>query len=278
MNQEPEMMTTGQVALVTGASSGIGHAGARALVEAGFDVIGTSRSTEHVTARDGVTFLELDVADEASVAAAVGHVIGRFGRLDVLVDNAGIGSAGAAEESSVTQAQGLFDRHQRIRRHAYDERRAAAHAREGERTDHQSVLDRRVHPAALHGGLRASKHAIEGYSVSIDHELREYGVRVLLGEPAWTSTASGANSVPSDRPLPVYARQRHAFEEYMAGAAKDADDPAVVAKEIVAGATDSKPKLRFAAGARTARVHAMRRIVPSRLFDRQLRKLNRLPA
>jgi NADP-dependent 3-hydroxy acid dehydrogenase YdfG len=62
-----------------------------------------------VTPREGVTFLELDVASDESVAAAVGQVIDRFGRIDVLVNNAGIGSAGAAEESSVRQAQGVFD-------------------------------------------------------------------------------------------------------------------------------------------------------------------------
>src|SRR5215216_5976727 len=97
------MTTTRPVALVTGASSGIGRAASLALVEAGFEVVGTSRNTVHVTPR--VTFLDLDVASDESVAAAVAHVIDRFGRIDVLVNNAGIGSAGAAEESSVAQAQ-----------------------------------------------------------------------------------------------------------------------------------------------------------------------------
>ena len=66
------------VALVTGASSGIGAAAAAALVEAGFDVVGTSRNTAGVTAPDGVTFLALDVASDESVAALVDQVIARF--------------------------------------------------------------------------------------------------------------------------------------------------------------------------------------------------------
>jgi NAD(P)-dependent dehydrogenase (short-subunit alcohol dehydrogenase family) len=88
------------VALVTGASSGIGAAAAAALVQAGFDVVGTSRNTAGVTAPDGVTFLALDVASDESVAALVDQVIARFARIDVLVNNAGVGAGGAAEESS----------------------------------------------------------------------------------------------------------------------------------------------------------------------------------
>lgn len=89
------------VALVTGGSSGIGKETALALVAAGYDVVGTSRDTSRVTPLDGVAFLDLDVAGDASVAAAVQEVSERFGRIDVLVNNAGVGSMGAAEETSV---------------------------------------------------------------------------------------------------------------------------------------------------------------------------------
>src|SRR5204863_5269130 len=92
---------TDRVALVTGASAGIGEAAARALVGAGFTVYGTSRKAAIGQERDGVVFLPLDVTDEASVAGAVREVLKRSGRIDVLVNNAGIGSSGASEESSV---------------------------------------------------------------------------------------------------------------------------------------------------------------------------------
>src|SRR5437763_13866356 len=103
------MTATQPVALVTGASSGIGQAAAGALAAAGFRMAGTSRDASRVTPRDGVTFLDLDVTSDESAAAVVGQLIARFGRIDVLVNNAGIGSAGAAEELSVPQDQKAVD-------------------------------------------------------------------------------------------------------------------------------------------------------------------------
>ena len=79
-----------------------------------------------------------------------------------------------------------------------------------------------------------------------------------------------------DSPLPVYAAQREVSRDVLATAVRNADAPAVVAKVIVAAATDSKPKLRYTAGPMAQRVSLLRRIVPSRAFDQQIRKLNRL--
>src|ERR1044071_6236710 len=103
------MATAKPVALVTGASSGIGKAAALALVQAGFDVVGTSRDASRVAPRGGVAFLDLDVTSDESVRTLVRGVIERFGRIDVLVNNAGTGAAGAAEESSLAQDQRVFD-------------------------------------------------------------------------------------------------------------------------------------------------------------------------
>src|SRR5438067_5523807 len=100
---------THRVALVTGASSGIGEAATRAVVGAGFTVYGTSRRATPGEKRGEVVFLPLDVTDDESVAAAVREVLDRSGRIDVLVNNAGVGVAGAAEESSIEQARALFE-------------------------------------------------------------------------------------------------------------------------------------------------------------------------
>jgi NAD(P)-dependent dehydrogenase (short-subunit alcohol dehydrogenase family) len=263
------------VALVTGATSGIGKAAAVALAGAGFEVMGTGRDTARITPRGGVTYLDLDVSSDESVAAVVQQVTGRFGRLDVLVNNAGIGSAGAAEENSVAQAQRVFDVNVfgliRMTRAVLPHMRAQG---SGRIINMSSVLG--FLPAPYGALYAASKHAVEGYSESVDHEVREHGVRVLLIEPFNTSTSFDASVVRGENPLPVYERGRHTFEAILAEGMKTGTDPAVIAKVIVAAATDPKPKLRYPAGSGAGRVSTLRRIIPARTFDRQIRKLNRL--
>jgi short-subunit dehydrogenase len=124
----------------------------------------------------------------------------------------------------------------------------------------------------------ASKHALEGYSESLDHEVREHGVRVLLVEPGMTKTTFDANLAEGDELLPLYAQRREALGAWLADAVKTGDEPSVVAKVIVAGATDVRPKLRHPAGPLARRVSMARRYAPSALFDRQIRKGSQLPA
>ena len=270
------MTTNRPVALVTGASSGIGKAAANALVKAGFKVVGTSRDTSRAPSLEGVTFLDLDVASDSSASSAVQQVIERFGRIDVLVNNAGVGSIGAAEESSITQAQAIFETNvfgvMRMVKEVLPHMRAQG---SGRIINLSSVVG--FIPAPYMAVYGASKHAIEGYSQSLDHEVREYGVRSLLVQPAYTRTGFEANSAAHDTPLPEYAQQRETFGGVMAAAIKDGDDPAVVAKVIVAAATDSKPKLRYTAGPLAGRAGVLHRLAPARIFDNQIRKMNHLP-
>ena len=269
------MTATRPAALVTGASSGIGKAAALALTAAGFQVTGTSRNTARVTPRGGVTFLDLDVTGDEPGGTAVQQVIGRSGRIDVLASNAGAGTAGAAEESSVAQAQGVFDVNVfgliRMTWAVLPHMRARGR---GRIINISSVLG--FIPAPYMAVYAASKHAVEGYSESLDHEVREQGVRVLLVQPAVTSTPCDANMVQADTPLPACAQQRRIFGDVMAAAMKDGDDPAIVARVIVAAATDPKPRLRYTAGPAAGRVSTLRRVVPARVSGKQIRRLNRL--
>jgi NAD(P)-dependent dehydrogenase (short-subunit alcohol dehydrogenase family) len=269
------MTATPPVALVTGASSGIGKAATLALADAGFRVIGTSRDSSRGTPGNGVTFLDLDVTSDESVTDVVRQVIARFGRLDVLVNNAGVGTNGAAEEVSVAQAQTVFDVNvfglMRMTRAVLPHMRAQGSGR----IINVSSVGGFV-PQPFMAVYVSTKHAVEGYSESLDHEVREHGVRVLRVQPGPSNTPFDANLVRADSPLPVYAHQRRAFEDVMTEAMRGGDDPAVVARVIVAAATAPKPKPRYLAGSTAGRVAVLRRIVPARMFDRSIRKLNRM--
>jgi NAD(P)-dependent dehydrogenase (short-subunit alcohol dehydrogenase family) len=269
------MTASSPVALVTGASSGIGKAATLALSAAGFRVVGTSRNTSRRTPGNGVTFLDLDVTSDESVTSVVEQVIARFGRLDVLVNNAGVGTDGAAEEISVAQAQSVFDVNvfglMRMTKAVLPHMRARG---SGRIINVSSVMG--FVPNPFMAVYVSTKHAVEGYSESLDHEVREQGIRVLRVQPAAVKTPFDANMVRADTPLPVYADQRRVFEEVMTETMRGGDEPEVVAKVIVAAATDPMPKLSYPAGSTAGRIAALRRIVPARMFDNSVRKLNRM--
>jgi NAD(P)-dependent dehydrogenase (short-subunit alcohol dehydrogenase family) len=278
-SSEGEVMAveTQPVALVTGASAGIGEATAHALVGAGFTVYGTSRKAAAAEKRHGVVFLPLDVTDDGSVAGVVREVLERSGRIDVLVNNAGVGIAGAAEESSIEQARALFETN--VFGSIRMTRAVLPHMREqggGRIINVSSVLG--LVPAPFMALYAATKHAIEGYSESLDHEVREHGVRVLLVEPGYTNTAFDANAVAADELLPLYARRREASDVLTAAAVRAGDEPSVVSQVIVAAATDTRPRLRYPAGTLARRVSKLRRYVPPAIFDKQIRKTNQLAA
>lgn len=263
------------VALVTGASSGIGRAAAEALVRAGFEVVGTSRDTARVAEAPGVSLIDLDVTSDESVAAAVKHVVHRFGRIDVLVNNAGIGATGAAEETSEDLARRLFEVNVfgvlRMTRAVLPHMRAQG---QGRIINISSVVG--FIPAPFMAVYAATKHAVEGYSESLDHEVRAEGVRVLLVQPAYTRTGFDGNALDSDAPLEVYAAQREVFDRVLAAAMEAGDDPDVVGRAVVEAATDKRSRLRYTAGTTAGRVSALRRVVPARAFDAQIRRLNQL--
>ncbi|CAM5232987.1 oxidoreductase [Streptomyces coeruleorubidus] len=263
------------LALVTGASSGIGKATAHALAEAGFDVVGTSRKVTAGDSRGGVTFLSLDVTRDDSVESVVQQVIEKFGRIDVLVNNAGIGANGAAEEISAAQAQRIFEVNvfglMRMTKAVLPHMRRQGR---GRIINISSVIG--FVPNPFMAVYVATKHAVEGYSESVDHEVREQGIRVLRVQPGPINTPFDVNMMQADTPLPIYARQRAVFDELMEEQMRSGDDPAVVAKVVVAAATDPKPKLSYPAGSIAARVSVLRRIVPARAFDKSVRKLNRM--
>jgi NAD(P)-dependent dehydrogenase (short-subunit alcohol dehydrogenase family) len=263
------------VVLVTGVSSGIGRAVADAFAAKGFEVFGTSRNPRTTQPVPGVELVQLDVTDDASVAAAVSTVVQRAGRIDILVNNAGAGVFGAAEETSTAQAQQLFDTNffglVRLTREVLPHLRAQ---RSGRIINIGSVLGFLPSP---YGSLyAASKHAVEGYSESLDHETREFGVRVSVVEPGYTNTSFEANATDADSPIDSYAPVREHVKQVIAKAIRAGDDPAVVAQAVLKAGTSRTPKLRYPAGPLARRLALLKKFAPAGLLDNGVRKANKL--
>ena len=159
--------------------------------------------------------IPLDVTDAASVTAAVSTVVQRAGRIDVLVNNAGFGVLGAVEESSIAQAQELFETNffglVRLTREVLPYLRAQG---SGRIINIGSVLG--FLPAPYGAFYAASKHAVEGYSESLDHETREFGVRVVVVEPGYTNTSFETNATDADSPIESYAPIRDHVKRVLA--------------------------------------------------------------
>jgi short-subunit dehydrogenase len=202
----------------------------------------------------------------------------REGRIDLLVNNAGFGVAPAgAEESSIEQARSIFDTNffgiVRMTRAVLPHMRKQG---AGRIINIGSVLGLLPMP---YGALyAATKHAIEGYSESLDHELRTRGIRVSVIEPAYTNTPFDANFLQPDAKLDAYREARAAVSQRVKEVMATADQPGVVAEIVLKAANAVRPRLRYTAGGLAGRLTWLRRFAPAGLMDAGIRRDLRLDA
>jgi len=264
------------VTIVTGATAGIGLATADLLKKEGYTVYGTSRRPES-DSQNGIAMLACDVTRDDSVASVIAEVIRRSGRIDLLVNNAGFGLIAGAEESSIEQAKSVFDVNvfgaMRMMNHVLPVMRQQ---RNGRVINISSVLG--FIPAPYYAIYGATKHAIDGYSQTLDHEVRGFGIRVISIEPAITRTSFDKNLVTPDRPLAIYDSVRNSVIETSRQQMEKGDEPEVVAQVVLKAAQAAKPRLRYPAGPAARQLALMRRIVPEGIFNSILRKQFKLPA
>jgi short-subunit dehydrogenase len=260
-----------KVALVTGASSGIGQSIAELLARSGYTVYGTSRKG-NATEQRNYKIIALDVNSEESTQAAINTVIQAEGRIDVVVNNAGFGvEAGGAEESSIAQMQQVFETNffgvVRVIQAVLPYMRQQ---KQGRIINIGSMLG--LLPAPYMATYSATKHAIEGYSESLDHELRTRGIRVSVIEPAYTKTNFEANAPALDSKIEEYALARKALAKLMKTAIESGDDPMVVAKVVLKAANAKHPKIRYPAGKLACRLNFLRKFAPAALMDKGIRQ------
>jgi short-subunit dehydrogenase len=261
-------------ALVTGVSSGIGREIAQLLAERGVHVFGTVRNVESASPIPGVELLGMDVTDDVSVRAAVQSIRRKAGPVQLLINNAGYSFIGALEETSVAEARQQFETNffgvLRVTNALLPDMRQQGF---GRIVNISSVLG--FMPAPYMGIYAASKHALEGYTETLDHEIRGFGVRAVLIEPAYTRTNLGGNTASAKVSLEAYAKERKRVAETVRQSIECGDNPRMVAEAVWNAVSAKAPHLRFPVGKGVVLSWA-RRFAPARVFDASLRKQFRL--
>lgn len=264
-----------KVALVTGASSGIGESTARRLQQAGYTVYGAARRVERMKplADVGIRVLAMDLTDEASMVAGVGQVLAESGRIDVLVNNAGFGSYGALEEVPIDDARYQFEVNifglARLTQLVLPTMRAQG---SGRIINVSSIGGKIYEP--MGSWYHATKFAVEGLSDSLRMELKPFGIQVVVIEPGairteWSSIAADhLTKVSADG---VYARQAKKVASVLSSAdanPKLGSPPEVIAVAIEKAATAPRPRIRYAVGGGAKPILFARRMLTDRAYDR----------
>src|SRR3989442_1923901 len=221
-----------KTALVTGVSYGIGREIAQLLAERGARVFGSVRNPKAASLIRGVDLVGMDVTDDSSVNEAVQNIVQKAGPVQLLVNNAGYSLMGALEETSVDEARQQFETNLfgvlRVTNAILPGMRQQG---DGRIVNISSVLG--FLPAPYMGIYAASKHAVEGYTETLDHEIRRFGVRALLVEPAYTRTKLSGNTKSSKNSLAVYADERKRLTDSIQQNIERGHDPPMVPEAVL---------------------------------------------
>lgn len=267
------------VVLITGASSGIGHATALALAARGWIVYGAARRVDRMQELEaaGCQVIAMDVTDDASLRAGVDRIIREQRRVDVLVNNAGYGSYGALEDVPIDEARRQFEVNvfglARLSQLVIPTMRALGRGR----IINVSSIGGRIYEP-IGSWYHATKFAVEGLSDSLRIELAPHGIDVVIIQPGpirteWNSISRRSAEEYSGAG-PYAAQARALVRNY-----ERVDDspasgtPEDVAATIVRAATARRPKTRYATPASAKIVVAARRLLPDRIMDLILRRL-----
>ena len=269
-----------RVALVTGASSGIGADTALRLKEAGYTVYGAARRTERMSALQdaGVNILSLDVTDDDSIRTAVDSIIRESGRIDVLVNNAGYGSYGSIEDVPMVEARaqmevnvfGLARLTQLVLPHM-----RAQHS--GTVINISSVGGEFT--TVLGGWYHASKYAVEALSDALRMETAQHGIHVVVVQPGSIRTEWGAiaaEKLKETSSTGAYATMADGAARALAASsapnARTTSEPAVIGKIIVKIAKARRPRTRYRVGFGARPLVFLRRLLSDRAFDSLMRR------
>ncbi len=256
-----------RVALVTGASTGIGRAIAERLAQDGMRVVGTSRDPSRVSALAGVRMTVLDVTSDESVHSCVAGVLDREGRIDLLVNNAGFLLLGAVEELTVDEARRQFETN--LFGVLRTTQAVLPHMRERKSGRIINIGSLSADFAIPFGGLyTATKRALQGMSEALRHEVRPFGVDVCTVEATYISTEAGEIAELPAHPLPEYDRARSLANAAWRRRIATGPGVSVVADRVATLARARKTRFRYPGGFSALWMPLLRPLVPAWVVER----------
>jgi NAD(P)-dependent dehydrogenase (short-subunit alcohol dehydrogenase family) len=245
-------MNENRVWLITGTSSGFGRAIAEAALDRGDRVVATARDPgqlSNLAADDGVQVIALDVIDPEQRLGAVDQAVEKFGRIDVLVNNAGRTQVGAVEETTDDELRSLFELHffapVALTRAVLPHMRAQGG---GAIVQMSSVGGQITAPGF--GAYCATKFALEGITQALHDEVAPFGIRTLIVEPgAFRTGLFRPDAAYQSQPMPEYAQTVGPTRDYVSGGhGLQPGDPAKAAQAILAALDADEPPLRLVLG------------------------------
>ncbi|HLR20036.1 MAG TPA: oxidoreductase [Staphylococcus sp.] len=267
-----------KVALVTGASSGIGYETAKLLAKKDYCVYAASRNVENMQALRAyhVKVIQLDLTKPNLIESAVKHILNAEGRLDILVNNAGYGSYGAVEDVTIDEARKQFE----VNLFGLSELTKAfipsmRNQGSGKIINISSVGGRT--PNYFGSWYHASKYALEGYSESLRLELSDFGIDVIVIEPGGIKTNWGpitAQHLTDSSKGSIYEVKAQQMAQSMAKQDQSGllSHPSVVAKTIIKSIESKHAKPRYVVGMAAKPIILLHALLPIKLFNWILKK------
>jgi NAD(P)-dependent dehydrogenase (short-subunit alcohol dehydrogenase family) len=269
-----------KVALVTGASSGIGEATVLRLLSAGYEVYAAARRVPRMAGLEerGAALICLDLVDETSIIACIERIQRQSGRLDVVVNNAGYGSYGALEDVPMAEAR------RQMEVNLFGLAHICQLALPIMRQQKSGVI---VNITSIGGKLgepfgswyHATKFAVEGLSDCLRMEARPFGIDVVVIEPGaikteWNKIARDSLISMSGEGAYGTCARRHVAMLASADKGRYASPPAVVADTVLKAVTARNPRPRYAVGGGAKIMLSMRWLLPDRVFDKFMWKMS----